>query len=122
MAEHCKTIEQDRHIWHWWNCGRITILNAAICESCGNLSQGRCAKIIRVTNRLVVDPRCMKCKEYHKNIVDQKETFHDDVETVTEFSYLGDGINSGIGCVTAVTSRTRLGWVNFGECQDLLCG
>ena len=53
---------------------------------------------------------------------DQKEKWHDDVETVTEFSYLGDRINSGGGCVAAVTSRTRLGWAIFRECQYLLCG
>ena len=31
-------------------------------------------------------------------------------------------MNSGGGCVAAVTSRNRLGWVKFIECQDLLCG
>ena len=46
----------------------------------------------------------------------------DDVETETEFSYLGDRINLGGGCVAAVTSRTRLGWVNLRECQDFICG
>ena len=50
------------------------------------------------------------------------EKLHDDVKTVIEFSYLGDRISSGGGCVAAVTSRTRLGWVKFRECQDLLCG
>ena len=30
-------------------------------------------------------------------------------------SYIDDGINSGGGCVSAVTSRTRLGWVRFRE-------
>ena len=44
------------------------------------------------------------------------------METVTEFSYIGDGIESGGGCVAAVTSRTRLGWVRFRKFPDLLCG
>ena len=48
------------------------------------------------------------------------EKLHDDVETV-RVSYLGDRINSGGGCVAAVTSRTRLGWVKLREFQDLLC-
>ena len=43
------------------------------------------------------------------------------METVTDFSYLGDGIYSGGGCVAAVTSRNRLGWVKFRECQEILC-
>ena len=73
-----------------------------------------------VTNRLAIDLKCRKCKGYHKN-EDQKEKLHDEVETVTEFSYLGDRINSGGGCEAAITSRTRIGWAKIRECQDLLC-
>ena len=51
---------------------------------------------------------------------DLKKKMHDDVKTVTEFTYLGDRINSGGGCVVAVTSRTRLGWVKSREYQDIL--
>ena len=53
--------------------------------SCENWIHGRCAKIKRVTNRLVVDFKCMKCKEFNKNTVVQKEKLNDDVETVAEF-------------------------------------
>ena len=60
-----------------------------------------------VTNRLAIDAKCRKCKGYHKNVEDQKEKLHDDVETVIDFSYLGDRINSVGGCEVAVTSRTR---------------
>ena len=49
------------------------------------------------------------------------EKLHDDVETVTDFSYLGDRIYSGGGCEVAVTSRTRIGWAKFSVCHDLLC-
>ena len=34
------------------------------------------------------------------------------METVTEFSYLGDRINSVGRCVAAVTSRSRLGKIH----------
>ena len=75
------------------------------------------------TNRLVVDSKCWKCKWHHKNIDDQKNKIKgDDVETVIDISYLGNRINSGGGCVVTVASETRLGWVKFRECQDLLCG
>ena len=75
-------------------CGRKTMLNAVLCKSCGNWLHGRCAMIKWVTNRLAMDFECRKCKVYHKNVEDQKEKLHDDVKTVTEFSYLGDRINS----------------------------
>ena len=87
------------------------LLDAVLCKSCGNLIHGRCAKIERATNRLAIDFKCRKFKGYHKN-VDQKEKLHDDVETVIEFSYLGDEIISG-GCAAAMTSR--IGWVKFRE-------
>ena len=67
----------------------------------------RCAKIKRITNGLVIDLRCRKCKGNHEN-VDQKRKLHDDEKTVKEFSYLGERINSGDGCEAAVTSRTRI--------------
>ena len=34
--------------------------------------------------------------------------------------YLGNRINLVVGCVAAATSRIRLGWAKFKECQDLL--
>ena len=44
------------------------------------------------------------------------------METVTEFSYLIDRINFGGGYEAVVTSRTRIGWLKFRDCQDLLHG
>ena len=52
---------------------------------------------------------------------DKKERLHD-VETVTDFSYQGNRINSGGGCEVALTSRTRFEKVIFRECQDLHYG
>ena len=62
-------------------CGRKTMLNAALCKSCGNLIHGICAKIKMVTSRLAIEFKCRKCKGYHKNSENQKEKLHDDVET-----------------------------------------
>ena len=44
------------------------------------------------------------------------------METVREFTYLGNRVSAGGGCVTDVTARTRCGWVKFKECSDLLYG
>ena len=90
-------------MWHLW---QETMVNAVLCETCVNWIHGRCAKIKRATTRLAIDFEHRKCKGYHKSVEDQKEKLHDDVETVTEFSYLGDRIKSGGGFVAAVTSRT----------------
>ena len=45
--------------------------------------------------------------------MEQEEKLCDEVETVWEFTYLGDRVSAGGGCVAAVTARTRCGWVKF---------
>ena len=49
-----------------------------------------------LTNRLAVDFKCRKFKGCPENVEDQEEKLHDDVETVTDFSYLGDRINQEV--------------------------
>ena len=46
--------------------------------------------------------------------MEQEEKLCDEVETVNEFTYLGDRVSGG--CEAAVTARRRCGWVNFREC------
>ena len=94
--------------------------NAVLCKSCGNWIHGRRALVKMVTNILAINFKCWKGKGSHEN-VNQEDKFHDDVETVAFFLCLDDGINSGGRSEAVVTSRTRLGWVNFRDCQDLLC-
>ena len=76
----------------------------------------------KVANRLAIDFIYGIYKGHHENWEGQKVELYDDMETVTEFSYLGDTMNSGGGCEVAVTSRTWIGRAKFRECQDLLCG
>ena len=42
------------------------------------------------------------------------------METLREFTYLGDRVSVGGGCEAALTARTRCGWVKFRECIELL--
>ena len=50
----------------------------------------------------------------------QEEMFCDEVETVWEFTYLGDSLCAGGGCEAAVTARMRFGWVKLRECSELM--
>ena len=61
-----------------------------------------------MTNRHAIDFKCRKYKGCYENLEDQEDKLHDDVETVTDFPYLGERINSESGCEAAATSRTRL--------------
>ena len=53
-------------------------------------------------------------------LVEQEERLCDEVETVKEFTYLGDRVSVGGGCEAAVTARKRYGWFMFWECNELL--
>ena len=54
--------------------------------------------------------------------MEQEEKSCDEVETVREFTYLGDMVSAGGGCEVAVTARTTCGWAKCMECSVLLYG
>ena len=51
-----------------------------------------------------------------------QEKLCDGVETVKSFCYLGDRLNASGGSEAAVTARTRIGWLKFRECGEVLYG
>jgi len=59
---------------------------------------------------------CKNCKD-EKEMKEPVELLCNGVETVTEFSYLGDRLNATGGCDVAVTARIRIGWMNFRKCS-----
>ena len=65
---------------------------------------------------------CKKCRSVAKNFKRTDEILCDGVETANKFSYLGDRLNATGGCETAVTARTRTGWMKFRECSEKLKG
>ena len=44
------------------------------------------------------------------------------IDFVKSFCYLGDRLNASGGSEAAVTATTRIGWIKFKECGELLCG
>jgi hypothetical protein len=47
---------------------------------------------------------------------------NDGIERVESYVYLGDKLNAAGGCLSAVTSRVRVGWTKFRELHRVLCG
>ena len=45
----------------------------------------------------------------------EEEKLCDEVETVREFTYLGDRVSACRGCEDAVTARARCGWAKLGS-------
>ena len=50
-----------------------------------------------------------RCKRQADGFMDSVEELCEEVETVRGFCYLGDRVNVGGGCETAVTARARIG-------------
>ena len=66
---------------------------------------------------------CKKCRSVVNNFKGSAdEKLCDGVETVSKFTYLGDRLNATDGCETAVTTRSRIGWMKFRECSKILKG
>ena len=57
-----------------------------------------------------------------KNFKGSDEKLCDGVETVSKFTYLGDRLNATGGCETLVTATSRIGWIKFRECREILKG
>ena len=67
----------------------------------------------------------MLCAENVRGIleaVQQEEMLCDEVETVSESTYLGNWVSVGGEFEAAVTARIRYGLVNLRECGELLHG
>ena len=54
--------------------------------------------------------------------MEQKKSSCDEVETVRDFTYLGDRVITCGGCEAALTARTRCGLVKIREWGELLYG
>ena len=50
----------------------------------------------------------------------KKYHFFDQVDFVKSFYYLEDRLNASGGSKAVVTARTRIGWMKFRECGELI--
>ena len=65
---------------------------------------------------------CSNCEGNIGEAVEQEVKLCDEVETVGEFTYLGDRVCAGGGREAAVAAARRCGWVKFRGCCELLYG
>ena len=98
--------------------------NSIMCTKFGKWVHGRCPKMKRVTLTLAKDFVCKLCVDTMEGIVEPGEevSFFDQVDFVKSFCYLGNRLNASGGSEAVVAVRTRIGWIKFGECGELLYG
>ena len=103
-------------------CGTRVMPNSVLCTACGKWVHARCTDKKKVSVYLNNDFVCKKCRSVVKNFKGSDEKLCDGVETVSKFTYLGDRLNATGGCETAVTARSRIGWIKFRKCCEILKG
>ena len=95
-----------------------------MCAKCGKWIHGRRAKMKRVTSTLAkgfVCELCVYTKEETAKL-DKELSFFDQVDFVKSFCYLRNRLNASGRSEAAVTARTKIGWIKFRECGELLYG
>ena len=95
---------------------------SVLCTACGKWVRARCTNTKKAAVYLNKNFVCKKCRSVVKNFKESDEILCDGVETVRKFCYLGDRLTATGGCETAVTARTKLGWMKFRECSEILKG
>ena len=96
--------------------------NSVLCVQCGKWIHGGCAGVKQETTRFYKKFSCRKCEGNFGEAVEEEENLCNDVESIREFTYLGDWVSAIGGCEAAVTARTRCGWVKFRVYGELLYG
>ena len=104
-------------------CGTRVKCNSVLCTACGKWVHARCTdkkKVLVYVNKYFV---CKKCRSMVKNFKGSAdEKLGDGVETVSKFTYLRDRLNATGGCEMAVKARSRIDWMKFRECSEILEG
>ena len=105
-------------------CSKRVMANLMMCTNFGKWVHGSCAKIKRMTSALAKVFVCGLCVDTKEGIVepDKKLSFFDLVDLVKSFCYLGERLNASGGGEAVITARTRIGWIKFRECGELLYG
>ena len=96
-------------------CSLRVMANSSLCVQYGNWIHSTYVRMKRMTPNFQRRFACRKCDVNIGEAVEQTEMLCDEVETVREFTYLGDRVSAGGGCEAAVTARIRCGWVKLGS-------
>ena len=92
-----------------------------LCVKCRKWTLARCTKWKRVTSVSAEGFVYKRCKMMTINEI-SVERLNDDAETVEGFCYLGNAFNASGGSEMTVVVRTRIGWMRFRECEEVLYG
>jgi hypothetical protein len=102
-------------------CDKRVKANSVMCIGCKKWVRKRCSDVKGALKKVEGTFKCKRCVSGAMNR--EAETgLTDGIERVESYVYLGNKLNAGGGCLNAVTSRVRVGWMKFRELHGVLCG
>ena len=102
-------------------CDKRVKANSVLCTGCQKWVHKRCSGVKGGLKKVEGMFKCKRC--VNGKICKEAETgLNDGIERVESFVYLGDKLNAGGGCLSAVTARVRVGWMKFKELSGVLRG
>jgi hypothetical protein len=102
-------------------CDKRVKANSVLCVECRKWVHKRCSGVVGSLKKVEGVYRCRVCVQ-GRVVADVAENMGDGRERVRSFVYLGDKLNAGGGCLSAVTARIRAGWKKFKELCGVLYG
>ena len=102
-------------------CDKRVKANSVLCVGCSKWVHKRCSGVKGALKKVEGVFRCKRCVSGVR-LAGRGEGMKDGIERVESFVYLGDKLNAGGGCLSAVTARVRAGWKKFRELSAVLCG
>jgi hypothetical protein len=101
-------------------CDKRVKANSVLCIGCKKWVHKRCSGVKGALKKVEGTFKCKRCVSGAMNR--EAETgLNDGIERVESYVYLGNKLNGGGGCLNAVTSRVRVGWMKFRELHGMLC-
>lgn len=102
-------------------CGKRVKANSVLCIGCQKWVHKRCSGVRGALKKVEGMFKCRRCVS---GVIDMEAQLglNDGIERVESFVYLGDKLNAGGGCLSAVMARVRVGWMKFRELSGVLCG
>ena len=102
-------------------CDKRVKANSVLCKGCNKWVHKKCSGVKGALTKVEGTFKCKRCIIGVAN-VESKAGMNEGIDRVESFVYLGDKLNAGGGCLNAVTSRVRVGWMKFRELNGVLCG
>jgi hypothetical protein len=102
-------------------CDKRVKANSVLCMECKKWVHKRCSGVKGALKEVEGTFKCKRCVSGMINR-EAEMSLNDGIERVESYVYLGNKLNAGGGCLNAVTSRVRVGWMKFRELHGVLCG